>query len=139
MIGSGFSSATGGRQSPMLLVGLDMPNYALIGSAVGVKNSIYYHSAYSFGAFFQKDYGEFGWGKIRSGLGFGTHVSQRSYNDGTSNDKFTDWAAGPAFRINWEVLPTIVIGLECLYGIRDISFVQLYSQRVVNFVVGVRF
>ena len=139
ILGSGFSSMTGGRANPIIYTGIDSPSFAFTVIAMGVKNDVYYHSGYIFSAFAQKDVGDLFWGKIRGGIGGGIHFAERGYSDGLINENKSDFAIGPTIRVTWEFIPFLFVGVEALYGIRNINTLILGTQTISNIVLGVRF
>ena len=130
---------TGGRTSPILYTGIDSSQFALTILTSGVKNDIYSHSGYVISAFAQKDVGDLWWGKVRGGLGGGIHFAKREYTDGSINEVKSDFAIGPSLRVNWEFFPYMFVGVEALYGIRNINALYLSTQTITNIVLGVRF
>ncbi len=140
VLGTGFSSATAGRTSPTLNLGIDYPSFAVTASSVGVKNSYYYHSAYNLIYVRQFDFSEYLWGKLHGGIGAGLHFAKRGLKDGTNAmSEKSDFALGPAIRITWDVAPLCFIGLEAIYGIRDFRVFTLTTQNVRSIIVGVKF
>lgn len=139
ILGSGYSSMTGGRTNPIIYTGMDSSNFALTLTAVGVNNDVYYHSGYIISAFAQKDAGDLFWGKIRGGIGGGIHFAKRGYTDGSIDENKSDFAVGPSMRVTWEFLPFVFVGVEALYGIRNFNVILLNTQTITNVVLGVRF
>jgi hypothetical protein len=138
-VGSGFSTVTQGRTVPVLYAGLDNPNSAWIISSVGVKNDVYYHSAYQLSYFKQTDLEPFWWGKIRAGLGGGIHYAQRGYQDGQENLKSSDASIGPAIRVTWAMTQNVILGLESFAGIGGSQIIILSTQQISTLFLGVRF
>ncbi len=139
VLGSGVTSITGGRVSPIIHGGLDTPTFATTITAVGVKNSIYYHSGYVASFHLQKEAGQFWWGKLRGGLGLGLHIAKRGYDDGGGMEEKSDAAFGPSIRVSWEILPFVVLGLEAMYGLRNENVLLLNTQNIQTLFLGVRF
>lgn len=138
-VGTGLSTTTQGRSVPILYVGADSPQYAAIFSSVGVKNDVYYHSAYQFSYFKQTDLDQFWWGKIRAGFGGGIHYAKRGLDDGTQKEEASDFSLGPSVRVGWQVAPMTVIGIESFTGIGSVNIILLSSQQITTMYLGVRF
>ncbi len=140
IFGSGVTSATAGRVSPVLNLGLDYSSFALTATSVGVENTYYYHSAYNLVLVSQREFSKYLWGDLRGGIGLGAHYAKRGLKDGTNAEEIkSDYAIGPAIRLTWEFIPYCFIGLEAIYGIRNLNFVILSTQNIRSLVLGVRF
>ncbi len=138
-VGTGFSTVTQGRSVPVLYLGADTPQYAAIFSSVGVKNDVYYHSAYQISYFRQTDMDQFWWGKIRAGFGGGLHYAVRGLEDGATKEKASDFSIGPSVRVSWQVAPYTVIGIESFAGIGSVNIIVLSAQQISTMYIGVRF
>ncbi|MCE3012154.1 MAG: hypothetical protein LW878_03730 [Proteobacteria bacterium] len=138
-VGTGLSTTTQGRSVPILYLGADTPQYAAIFSSVGVKNDVYYHSAYQVSYFKQTDLDQFWWGKIRAGFGGGLHYAKRGLQDGTTEEEASDFSLGPSVRVSWQVAPWTVIGIESFTGIGSVNIILLSSQQITTMFLGVRF
>jgi hypothetical protein len=141
VVGSGFSNVLGGRSVPMLYGGLDTEKTAVTASATGVRNSLYYQSAYQLSYFRQEKFGAFWWGPIRAGLGFSVLWQERGYRETVDDAQATknDWAAGPAFRVRWDIAPGFFVAVESLHGVRGLNVIALSFQHTTNLNFGVAF
>lgn len=138
ILGSSFSSITAGRTAPSIYTGYDSSSFAVTFTSVGVKNDVYYHSGYLLNSYFQKDVGDYFWGKVRGGLGGGVHFAKRAYTDGAVNESKSDLSLGPAIRVTWEIFPYGFLGVEGFYGF-GVNNLLLVFQSVNSIIFGVRF
>jgi len=141
-IGSGYSAVTAGRQVPMLYAGIDVGNWEITSSATGVKSSLYYHSAYTLSAYSMRNTGNFLWGPLRTGLGFGAFYSKQGYRQTETSTLETadDFTAGPAFRVGWNFLANAFVSIDCMFGLRaPFNLIGLSAQEIPQVVVGVNF
>jgi hypothetical protein len=136
-LGSGFTSTTGGRLSPMIYGGYDSPTFALVGSSVGVKTSAYYLSSYSMSALLLNDIGDFWWGKVNAGAGIGLLYSIRSMKDSTYSNTTYDFNYGPCLRVTWEFIPNMYVGVDALFGVPSLSqLIQFSTKQSTSLIFG---
>ncbi|MEK6625496.1 MAG: hypothetical protein AABY86_11035 [Bdellovibrionota bacterium] len=141
-VASGFSAVTAGRTVPLIYASGESNEYALTGYAVGVNNSVYYHSGYML-SFFKKykPSGEFIAGNIDAGLGWGFFYYKIGFKrtSTTTLEEKNAMATGPSLRVLWNVASPVFIGLEAMYGVRGLDWILLSTQDIVSVLLGVRF
>ncbi len=141
VVGSGFSSVTGGRTSPMLYGGIDTSSFAFLANAVGVKTALYYHSAYQLSYYHQFEVGDFIWGAVRSGVGLSAFYAIRGYREDLTSEEANseDFTMGPAIRVRWDIMPLLFVSIDAMYGIDTAQVFVLSTKQVTNLTFGVRF
>jgi hypothetical protein len=143
LLGSGFSSATGGRKRPTLFIGVEQGGFGLYFNSVGVRNDIYYHSSYSVYLLRTKKMGELFWGPVRSGLGLGVLHAKRGYREAVNGpiEEVGDTNIGPALRVQWNLIPAFhfFLSAETILGINKLNFLILSFQYSTSVSMGVHF
>lgn len=139
--GLGYSGVTTGRKIPALHLAQSSDNYHFSFVSTGVKTKIYYHNAYQGSLLSKWTAGDLFWGELEAGFGGGLLYGVRGYRDNVdeSYERETNTVVGPTIYVGWEVLPHVMISLEVLYGIRDLSALSLVFQENAVGSVGVRF
>lgn len=140
-LGLGLSSSMSGRMVPGIELGLGSEKWLGTINAVGVKSGYYYHSNYSASFFRTWEAGSLFWGDMRSGVGGGLMFAQRGFQDenSTVNRKKSDFAAGPAYFLQWHFAGPIYLKLDMIWGLRGLSqMIGLNGQDVVFLSIGGR-
>jgi len=140
-IGLGFSGVTLGRSIPALHVALISDSLRFSFISTGVKTSVYYHNAYQVSAYSTWKPGELLWGKLEAGFGGGLLYAIRGYRENPDEDYEKEGNAvwGPTIYLSWEVLPSVLITLEAIYGLHGSDPLQLVFQENCAGSIGVRF
>jgi hypothetical protein len=144
-LGIGYNNATGGRIVPSLNLGLGTGTFEVLLSSTGVSTKAYSHSAYSLGGYWTRSLGDFLFGKIESGYGFGGIYAYRTFKDlNSAEEKRSDFAIGPAFFSRWFLASPGYISVEAILGLgnpgRDLGdMLGMNVRDQVNFAVGVQF
>lgn len=133
-VGIGSSAATDGRLVPAL--GLDFSTSSIITSfmSTGVETTAYSHNFYQMGLFF-KFLEAKGWGKIEAGFGLGGYYTKRELYEVNSE---SNGSVGAGFRINWNFLGPLFIGIEGLLALNFNHPWLLPTSDAGYFVVGLR-
>ena len=141
-VGTGLSSATGGRTVPTLALGVHLSNWTASGFATGVQSEYYYHSAYAAHLFRTWKSGTFLGGNVESGFGGGLYYSQRAYqaSNETVETTSSDFVFGPAYRLHLVYWDHVYINMDAIFGLRDFSLhTALTFQDVISLSLGVTF
>ena len=122
-IGTGSTSATGGRFVPALAIGISNSSWGIFASSTGVANQYYFQSNYQLSYYWIHNSGTMWGGVISPGFGVGTMYTVRSFKDegSTIELKSDDSALGPALRLHWIYFDSIYIGLDAMWGIRNMA------------------
>ncbi len=142
-LGVGQNNATGGRVVPSLNLGLGSADYEFLGSSTGVSTKAYSHSAYSFAGYKKVKLGDFLFGHIDAGFGFGAIYQYRTFQDLNSAEEVkTDFALGPAFFSRWFVVGPVYFSVEAILGIGNPAnrlgdIIGMNFRDQVNFIFGV--
>lgn len=139
-LGVGINSTMSGRFVPTLAGGLSFPDWAVSGSSAGVKNAYYYQSVYTLNGYRTWKSGSLFWGDVESGFGAGLMYAARGFQDKGSarEEKASDVALGPAFRVRWLFAGPVYLNLEMIIGIRNIvANLTLNAQDDIVLSIGV--
>lgn len=80
------------------------------------------------------------WGDLETGLGWGFHYYKMGLKKTeTDTEEASDFASGPAFRVFWEMTGYFFMGIEAMFGLRNLNAILLSTQDVSTLVIGVRF
>ena len=138
-LGVGMTSAMGGRNIPSLAGGFKGSKWEFTGFATGVQSELYYHSAYGLNAYRHWKSGSILGGTVNSGFGLGVIYASRGFQDLGSTDEEikSDFAAGPAFEVQWLFVGPLYFRLEAMYGLRNFNaHVALNAQDFVHLSLG---
>ena len=139
--GLGYSGVTASRHIPSLHLAAfsDSARFSFIGT--GVKTPVYYHNAWQVGLYSTWKSGELLWGELEAGFGGGFLHGIRGYREDTDEDyeRETNTVFGPGIYVGWEVIPSVMISIEALYGIRNTDALFLIFQENCVGSIGVRF
>ncbi|MBT3984449.1 MAG: hypothetical protein HOE90_24045 [Bacteriovoracaceae bacterium] len=139
-LGTGVSAVTEGRVHPLIFGGVDAGDLAFTAYSVGYKSSYSYHSAYQvnfFFNFFPKE--TFIWGHFVAGAGWGVHFFEKGFQGGPSDRRLKkrNFATGPTIRGLWHYAGPLFIGLEAMYGMRNLgAHILLSTQDTAALIVG---
>lgn len=134
-----MTSAMGGRHIPSVAGSYRGSQWEFTGFATGVQSEIYFHSAYGLSIYRHWKSGSIWSGPISSGFGLGVIYATRGFQDqgSTTEETKDDFAAGPAFEVQWFILGPMYLRLEALYGLRDIgAHAALNAQDFVHLSLG---
>lgn len=122
-VGAGSTSATGGRIVPALALGVSNSSWGVFASSTGVANQYYFQSNYQLSYYWIHNSGTMWGGVVSPGFGLGTMYTLRSFKDegSTVELKSDDFALGPALRLHWIYFDSIYIGLDAMWGIRNMA------------------
>jgi hypothetical protein len=139
--GLGFSGVTLGRSIPALHLAMfsDTWRFSLI--TTGVKTPVYYHNAYQASLLSRWRAGDLFWGELEAGFGGGLLYAVRGYREDTDQDydKEGNLVWGPTIYLGWEILPSVMISLEAIYGLYGTDSLGLVFQENCAGSIGVKF
>jgi hypothetical protein len=142
LLGTGLSSQTQGRHSPIFYSGYEFSDRSITFSSVGVSTEIYYQSSMQLNYFFmQKEYGKFAFGKVKIGPGLSVFYSEFGYREDkdAKSEEVSDLNLGPSLRGTWNILDSAFISIESMYGIRGLYGIVMSFQTTTTLVLGVSF
>ncbi len=129
-LGAGLNSAFNGRMVPTLTASITGSKFALTAFSSGVNSTYYYHSTYGLAWYYTMPVRDILGGKVNFGFGLGTFYAERGFQDMDSSrkEKKSDYASGPAIRLNYTFAGFIYFNMEAMYGLRS-----LYHNLTLNF------
>jgi hypothetical protein len=138
-LGTGYSSITDVRQTPILHLGMGSDLSELSLHATGVRTAAYSITSWSAAYFRLARPGRFLWGTWNASLGWGLTWTNRQLIELGDTSSVHDWVTGPAIKMRWQALGPLFVSLESVFGLRDPSLhLTLNFQTVTHALVGVR-
>lgn len=143
-VGAAMTAHTSGQFNPGIHAAIDFKSFAITGHSAGMATEAFFVNGYQAAAYWMWSPGDFLWGELRAGFGFGVMYRKLGWRTNPNNANFIDIREdvnfGPTLRAVWYVVKPVFVSIEGLFGLKDLGHVtHINFQDSAALIVGAGF